>query len=83
MTQLTLLSVVAMEDCLRPDVVEAVRLAKKGNIKVILVSGDYKETAVSFALAAKIVKKHEVSNKKICMDAKYFRENGGSFIEGT
>jgi P-type E1-E2 ATPase len=43
---LTLISIFAMSDELRPDVRKAIRLAKKGSIDVCLVSGDQLETAV-------------------------------------
>lgn len=49
-SKLTLISIFAMEDQLRPDVVQAIKLAKKGSIEVCLVSGDQLETAVSFAI---------------------------------
>lgn len=35
-----------MEDPLRPDVVDATKLARRGNIDICLVSGDFLETAV-------------------------------------
>jgi magnesium-transporting ATPase (P-type) len=39
-SELRLISIFAMEDELRGDVVQAIKLAKKGSIDVCIVSGD-------------------------------------------
>ena len=50
LSDLTLISIFAMQDELRPNVKEAIKLANKGSIKVCLVSGDKLETATAFAI---------------------------------
>jgi cation transport ATPase len=76
-----------MEDEIRPDVVQAIRLAKKGSIDVCLVSGDQLETAVQFAIKANIITKVnencEPTRKSDAITAEEFRKNGGVFFENT
>ncbi len=56
---LTLISIFAMEDKIRPEVSKAVKIAKGGNITVRLVSGDHPDTAIEFAIQARIIKPEE------------------------
>jgi P-type E1-E2 ATPase len=57
---LTLIGVFAMEDKIRPEVKEAIKLAKLGSITVRLISGDHLATAIDFALRANIIKPNEI-----------------------
>ena len=50
LSDLTLISIFGMQDELRPNVREAIKLANQGSIKVCLVSGDKLETAAAFAI---------------------------------
>ena len=63
---LTLTAIFAMQDELRNDVIEAVKLANSGSIQVRLISGDNLKTAISFAIEAGIVKEDE---QYTCTDA--------------
>jgi P-type E1-E2 ATPase len=54
---LTLITVVAMKDELRPSSKHAVHLSQKGSINVRLISGDNLETAKYFARLSKIIDK--------------------------
>lgn len=81
---LTLITVVAMKDELRPSSKHAVHLSQKGNIKVRLISGDNLETAKYFARQAKIINKQDLQNiEDVCMTAQTFRERvsaDGAFV---
>lgn len=55
LSDLTLISIFAMQDELRPNVKEAIKLANKGSIKVCLVSGDKLETATAFAIDSGLI----------------------------
>jgi magnesium-transporting ATPase (P-type) len=86
-SELKLISIFAMEDELRCDVVQAIKLAKKGSIDVCIVSGDQQETVNAFAIQAGLIKdldEHGDPKKKYeSITAKEFRHNGGSFYAGT
>jgi len=47
--ELVFLGLFAMKDPLRPEAVEAVRLCRMAGISTVMITGDYKETAVSIA----------------------------------
>jgi len=68
---LNLLAVFAMEDKIRPEVKEAIKLAKAGAITVRLVSGDHLATAIDFAVKAKIIKPADIENS--CITGEEFR----------
>lgn len=74
---LTLVSIFAMKDTLRPEVKKAIKLAKAGNIQVRLISGDHIETAINFALQAKIITPDEVS-QGVCLSGEEFRIKAGN-----
>lgn len=59
MKGLRLLAIFAMEDKIRKEVSKAVKLAQKGNISVRLVSGDNLQTAIQYAIQAKIITPEE------------------------
>lgn len=68
---LNFVGVFAMQDKIRPEVKEAIKLAKAGNITVRLVSGDHLATAIDFAVQAKIIKPEEIDQS--CMTGEEFR----------
>jgi magnesium-transporting ATPase (P-type) len=84
---LKLISIFAMEDELRSDVHQAIKLAKKGSIDVCIVSGDQHETVNAFAIQAGLIKDVDESGdprkKYESITAKEFRHHGGSFYKGT
>ena len=86
-TELRLISIFAMEDELRSDVVQAIKLAKKGSIDVCIVSGDQHETVNAFAIQAGLIKdvdEHGDPRKSYeSITAKEFRQQGGNFFAGT
>ena len=86
-SKLRLISIFAMEDELRGDVVQAIKLAKKGSIDVCIVSGDQHETVNAFAIQAGLIKDvdelGDPRKKYESITAKEFRKNGGSFYAGT
>lgn len=51
---LTYLGIMAMQDPLRPEVKNAIALAKKAGIRTIMITGDHKETALNLAIEAGI-----------------------------
>ena len=55
LTELKLIGIFGMQDTLRPDVVKAMKLSKKGHIDVCLVSGDHVETAKKYAVKGNIL----------------------------
>lgn len=56
-TNLTLLGVFGIEDPLRPGVVSAVKKCQEAGIRVMMVTGDHKETAKNIAAQSNIYKK--------------------------
>lgn len=58
-SDLKLISIFAMEDNLRSEVSKAVKIARGGSINVRLVSGDHINTAIEFAVQAKIIKRED------------------------
>ena len=56
---LTLLDVIGIEDPIRCDVPEAVAKCRRAGIRVVMITGDHRKTAVSIARAAGIVESGE------------------------
>lgn len=57
--EFTFLGIVAMQDPLRPEIIEALAQAKEAGIKTIMITGDHSSTASSIAIQAGIIKKGE------------------------
>lgn len=47
--ELTFVGIIGMKDPLRPEVIDAIKKAKKAGIRVLMATGDHKNTAVSIA----------------------------------
>jgi len=52
-------------------------MARSGSIDVRLISGDHMETAIHFALEAKIIKQEDIENS--CMTGEEFRKAAGGY----
>lgn len=65
-----------MEDKLRAEVPRAVKLTKPGLIDVRLVSGDHLNTAIDFAVQAKIIRPNELES---CMTGDEFKKAIGNY----
>ena len=64
---LRLITIFALSDQLRPEVLTAVKYAKAGKIDVRLISGDHLTTAIEFAIQARIITREESKNPNVCM----------------
>ena len=58
---LRLIAIFALEDHIRPEVKQAVKLSKAGKMDVRLVSGDNLRTTLEFAIKANIITREEVN----------------------
>ncbi len=57
----TWLGLIGMEDPIRPEVIEAVQVAQKAGIRIILITGDYIKTAEHIARTIGIMKENDTS----------------------
>jgi P-type Ca2+ transporter type 2B len=71
---LTIVGIFALQDPLRPEIVESVMKCHKAGINIRMVTGDNLDTAKAIAVEAGIVLKEDVDKEYVCMEGKQFRE---------
>lgn len=85
-TDLTIITMVGIKDPLRDGIPEAVRACHEGGVRVRMVTGDNKSTAIAIAKEAGILDPNWVETEGDCtvMEGKDFREFVGGLVnEGT
>ena len=80
-SDLTLISIVGIQDPLRDGVPQAVGRCKRSGITVRMVTGDNLTTARAIAKNAGILSPRESQNEFACMEGKFFREEVGGLEE--
>jgi magnesium-transporting ATPase (P-type) len=78
---LTAVGIFALQDPLRPEIVESVKRCHSAGIKVRMVTGDNLDTAKAIAIEAGIVTKEEAEIEYVCMEGKAFRESCGGLVK--
>lgn len=73
----------ALEDPLRPEVVEAIQQCHRAGITVRMVTGDNLATAKAIAAKAGIILPHQVNDDDMCMEGQEFRERVGGLTTIT
>jgi magnesium-transporting ATPase (P-type) len=74
---LTLIGIYALQDPLRDEVIQSVRICHRAGINIRMVTGDNIDTAKAIALEAGILKQEHKDRKYAVMDGKTFREACG------
>jgi len=74
---LTLIGIYALQDPLRDEVINSVRVCHRAGINIRMVTGDNIDTAKAIALEAGILKHEHKDRKWAVMDGKTFREACG------
>lgn len=74
---LTLIGIYALQDPLRDEIVESVKICHRAGINVRMVTGDNLDTAKAIALEAGILDPKDAELEYACMDGKTFREACG------
>lgn len=82
-SELTLISIVGIQDPLRDGIPEAVGRCKRAGVTVRMVTGDNLKTASAIAKNAGILNEHEVGGKYAAIDGTTFREEVGGLVEVT
>lgn len=82
-SQLTLLSIVGIQDPLRDGIPEAVGRCKRAGVTVRMVTGDNLSTAKAIAKNAGILTEAEAKSKYAAIDGETFRTEVGGLIEVT
>jgi P-type Ca2+ transporter type 2B len=75
----TLIGIIAINDNLKPNVPESIEICNKSGIKVVMITGDNKQTAVAIAKACNIIRPHEENNNGLVLTGQEFY----SFIGGV
>lgn len=73
-TSLTMVGIFALQDPLRPEIVESVKKCHAAGINVRMVTGDNLDTAKAIAIEAGIVSAEDAEKEYVCMEGKDFRE---------
>jgi Ca2+-transporting ATPase len=81
--KLTFLGVFALQDDLRDKVHRSVTFARRGHIKIRLVSGDNLDTAVACAIKAGILTEEEAKQNNACMTGEEFRRIVGGLVKDS
>jgi Ca2+-transporting ATPase len=71
---LTFLGLAAMKDPLRPEAVAAVKACREAGIRVVMITGDHKETAMAIAREAGILHEREQALSGVELDQQSERE---------
>lgn len=78
---LTLIALVGIKDIIREEVPGAVALCNEAGVRVRMVTGDNKTTAVAIAKECGIINEgEELENQLICMEGPEFNEFVGSLV---
>jgi magnesium-transporting ATPase (P-type) len=78
---LTLLGIFALQDPLRPEIVESVKKCHTAGINVRMVTGDNLDTAKAIAIEAGLVSAAQANEQYVCMEGKEFRELCGGLVK--
>lgn len=74
---LTLIGIYALQDPLRDEIIESVKVCHRAGVNVRMVTGDNLDTAKAIALEAGILDPKDAELEYACMDGKTFREACG------
>lgn len=74
---MTLISIFALQDPLRDEIVESVIKCQNAGINIRMVTGDNLATAKAIAIEAGILHPSDAERKYVCMEGKAFREACG------
>ena len=80
---LIFLGMVAMNDPPRPEVKQAIEKAKKSGIRIIMVTGDHIETAISIAKEIGLIEKHEKQETLLAMTGQELEKLSASEFKKT
>lgn len=75
--EMTVVGIFALQDPLRDEIVESVKICKRAGINIRMVTGDNLETAKAIAIDAGIISQSEADQQYVCMEGKAFRERCG------
>lgn len=78
---LTVVGIFALQDPLRPEIVDSVRMCHRAGINVRMVTGDNLDTAKAIAVEAGIITPEEADDEYVCMEGKAFRELCGGLVK--
>lgn len=71
---LTIVGIFALQDPLRDEIVDSVKMCHHAGINIRMVTGDNLDTAKAIAIDAGIVSAADADSKYVCMEGKQFRE---------
>ena len=80
-SELTLLSIIGIQDPLRDGIPEAVGRCKRAGITVRMVTGDNLDTARAISKNAGIISDRDLKHEYACIEGKTFREEVGGLEE--
>lgn len=67
---LTVIGIYAMQDPLRPEIIDSVRQCHRAGINIRMVTGDNLDTAKAIALEAGIITREQAEEQYVCMEGK-------------
>ncbi|CDW82450.1 calcium-translocating p-type pmca-type family protein [Stylonychia lemnae] len=79
--ELTLVSIFALQDPLRDEIVQSIKICYQAGVNVRMVTGDNLETAKAIALEAGILRQEDQDDEYACLDGKMFREACGGMTK--
>ena len=77
---LTLICIAGIKDIIREEVPRAVEQCNEAGVRVRMVTGDNKITAIAIAKECGIIQEGEEQDECICMEGKEFNEYVGSLV---
>lgn len=76
-----LICIAGIKDIIREEVPEAVRKCYKAGVRVRMVTGDNKVTAIAIAKECGIIQEGEEHEPNVCMEGPEFNEFVGSIVD--
>lgn len=80
---LTLICIAGIKDIIREEVPDAVRMCNEAGVRVRMVTGDNKITAIAIAKECGIIQEGEENEECVCMEGPQFNDYVGSLISKT
>jgi len=77
---LTLICIAGIKDIIREEVPDAVMLCNEAGVRVRMVTGDNKTTAIAIAKEGGILQEGEEEEECVCMEGPEFNEYVGSLV---
>jgi P-type Ca2+ transporter type 2B len=77
---LTLICIAGIKDIIREEVPDAVMLCNEAGVRVRMVTGDNKTTAIAIAKECGILQEGEENDECVCMEGPEFNEFVGSLV---